>query len=166
MMKNKPFATLVILALLATLDLRSSVFAQGTAFTYQGRLNDGANPATGSYDVQFILFNVSQFGFPVGPILTNADVAVNNGLFTASLDFGLGVFMGSNYWLEIGVRTNGGGTFTTLVPRQPLTPAPYAIFAENVASGGLAAGTYANPVILNNPANNFTGNGAGLTNVN
>src|SRR5262249_17088852 len=27
----------------------STCFAQGTAFTYQGRLNDGASPANGSY---------------------------------------------------------------------------------------------------------------------
>src|ERR1041385_4248258 len=44
--------------------------AQGTAFTYQGRLDNNGAPANGSYDLQFILFNVSQFGFPAGPILT------------------------------------------------------------------------------------------------
>jgi hypothetical protein len=28
-------------------------FAQGTAFTYQDRLNDGGTPASGNYDMQF-----------------------------------------------------------------------------------------------------------------
>jgi microcystin-dependent protein len=64
--------------------------------------------------------------FIAGPI-TNTAVAVSNGLFTVSLDFGPGVFTGTNYWVEMGVRTNGTGSFATLVPRQQLTPAPYAM---------------------------------------
>src|SRR5438270_898653 len=37
-----------VLCLLATLNPQlSTVLAQGTAFTYQGRLNDGGNPAWG-----------------------------------------------------------------------------------------------------------------------
>ena len=31
--------------------------AQGTAFTYQGRLNDAAGPANGNYDMQFKLYD-------------------------------------------------------------------------------------------------------------
>src|SRR5689334_11047841 len=127
-------ASLLILAFLSTLNLQLSTHAQATAFTYQGRLDDDTNPANGHYDFQFILFNVSQFGFPVGPILTNANMPVNDGLFTTTLDFGSGIFVGSNYWLEISVRTNGNGGFIALVPRQPVTPAPYALFAENVGS--------------------------------
>ena len=114
--------------------LNSTSFAQGTAFTYQGRLNDGANPATGNYDLQFVLFTTNQFGFPAAPILTNAAVIVNNGLFTTTLDFGAGVFTGTNLWLDISVRTNGGGGFTELSPRQPVSPSPYAITAENLAN--------------------------------
>src|SRR5256885_12369926 len=42
----------LVLVLLSTLNSQlSTVLAQGTAFTYQGRLNNGANPATGSYDM-------------------------------------------------------------------------------------------------------------------
>lgn len=140
--------------------------AQGTAFTYQGVVKDNGALANGNYDFQFIVFNVSQFGFPVGPILTNAGVMVHDGLFTASLDFGAGVFAGSNYWLEISVRTNGNGAFAALLPRQQIRPSPYAIFAENVGSGGLAGGTYGNAVTFSNPANSFTGNGTGVTDVN
>ncbi len=75
--------------------------------------------------------------------LTNAAVAVNNRLFTTTLDFGPGIFTGTNYWLDIGVRTNGNiGAFTLLFPRQPVLPVPYAIFANSIASnllGTLAA---------------------------
>jgi hypothetical protein len=72
--------------------------------------------------------------------------------------------------MEIAVRTNGNGAFTTLSPRQPLTPAPYAITAGSVVTGGLSAGAYGNAVTFNNSANQFTGtftgNGANITNVN
>ena len=54
------------LALLSTLNPQlSTLFAQGTAFTYQGRLLEGTNLANGSHDLRFILFDVDQFGFPI-----------------------------------------------------------------------------------------------------
>ena len=40
-----------------------------------------------------------------GPV-TNNSVSVTNGLFTVAIDFGGGVFTGTNYWLQIGVATN------------------------------------------------------------
>jgi hypothetical protein len=165
-MKTKLFfIALTLLALLTLNSQLSFVHAQGTAFTYQGRLNSGAGPATGNYDLTFTLFNVSSGGSAVaGPLATNS-VAVSNGLFTIALDFGHGVFNGADYWLEIGVRTNGGGTFTTLMPRQPVTPTPYAIFAENVTAAGISgtipaadvSGTYGNAVNFNNGADSFDG---------
>jgi len=168
------------LAILATLAAGLAVApraaAQGTAFTYQGRLDDGGAPANGSYDLQFILYNASAGGSQAGPILTNSATEVSNGLFTVALDFGAGLFTGSKYWLDISVRTNGGGSFTELSPRQELTPAPYAIFAEGtsnvlgvVPSGGLS-GVYSGAVTFNNGSDSFsgsfTGNGGGVSNVN
>ncbi len=111
-----------------------SAFAQGTAFTYQGRLNSGTNPASGHYDLRFTLYGVSSGGSAVGGPVTNALTAVSNGLFTAAIDFGAGIFTGGSNWLEIAVRTNGNGSFTTLSPRQALTPTPYAITAGNLAA--------------------------------
>lgn len=156
-------------------------FGQGTAFTYQGRLTDNGGPATGSYDLRLILYNSDVGGNQQGSILTNTAVAVNNGLFIASLDFGPGIFTGSNYWLEIAVRTNGGGTFSTLNPRQPVKPAPYAIMAGSAGNllGSLPAsqltgailatnlsGSYPNALILTNASNSFGGNGSNLTSLN
>ena len=47
-----------LLLLLSTLNHQlSTVHAQGTEFTYQGRLNSGANPANGSYDLRFTLYD-------------------------------------------------------------------------------------------------------------
>ena len=37
-------------------------FAQGTAFTHQGRLNDGSNLANGSYDLRLALFDAAVAG--------------------------------------------------------------------------------------------------------
>jgi hypothetical protein len=139
--------------------------AQGTAFTYQGRLNDGGAPANGSYDLQFIVYNASAGGSEIGPILTNAGTPVSNGLFAVTLNFGANIFTGSNCWLDIAARTNGGGNFTELSPRQPLTPSPYAIFANSASNllGNLPAGaTFSGSVT----AGSLSGGGAGLTALN
>ena len=122
--------------------LTAAASAQTTAFTYQGRLTDGGAPANGSYDLQFSVFDALTNGTQHGVTLTNPAVAVSNGLFTVALDFGPGIFTGPDRWLQIGVRTNGNGAFTTLSPRQPLTPAPYAIFsADSAIAGGVAPGS-------------------------
>ena len=161
-------ATKLRLTALTMLSLQLTASAQGTAFTYQGRLSDGANPANGTYDLRFIVFDNSAGGNQQGPLLTNSATSVSKGLFTVTLDFG-NQFPGAGRWLEIAVRTNGNGSFFTLIPRQPLTPAPYAITAGSVVSGGIT-GTYDKAVTFNNANNNFsgafTGNGANVTNVN
>jgi hypothetical protein len=144
------------------------VHAQGTAFTYQGRLEAGGGFAGGRYDFAFSLYGAGSGGIPLAGPVTNTAVMATNGLFTTVVDFGA-VFAGASNWLQIAVSTNGANAFTTLAPRQQLTPVPYAITAENVAGGGIA-GSYTNAITLNNSHNNFTGtftgNGAELTNVN
>ncbi len=107
--------------------------AQGTAFTYQGRLNDGANPASGVYDLRFTIYDLASGGAGQGGPVTNAATGVTNGLFTVTLNFDAGVFTGANRFLEIGVRTNGGGAFSVLAPREPITATPYAITAGNLS---------------------------------
>ena len=121
----------IVLALLS--GATTQLFAQGAAFTYQGRLNDGSNPADGSYDLRFTLYDAVTNGNVIGA-LTNAATAVTNGLFTVTLDFGSGVFDGDARWLEIAVRTNGATGFAMLTPRQPLTPTPYAILAGTASA--------------------------------
>ena len=48
-------------------------------------------------------------------------------LFTVEVDFGSGIFTGAAYWLEVAVRPAGTGAYTALLPRQKITPAPYAL---------------------------------------
>jgi hypothetical protein len=97
-------------------------------------LSDGSALARGSYDLTFALFDSPTAGIPVGVTLTNLATTVSNGTFTVGLDFGTAPFAGEARWLEIGVRTNGAGSFSTLVPRQPLTATPYALFALNAVT--------------------------------
>jgi hypothetical protein len=155
------------IALVAWLSALAGIAsAQGTAFTYQGRLNDGAAPANGSYDFAFRVFDAISGGTQVGNALTNTS-AVSNGLFAATLDFGPGIFPGANRWLEIEVRTNGGGVFKGLEPRQPITATPYALMAGNisgvVSNSALPAAPAFSGIVT---AGGFAGNGAGVTNVN
>ena len=123
-----------VLLLLAVFNLQhSTAWAQGSAFTYQGRLNSGGGVASGLYDFRFKLYSDAQGNTQVGSsYLTNA-IPVTNGLFLTTIDFGAGIFTGSNYWLEVDVKTNGAGSYTVLNPFQPVTPTPYAVFA-NAAS--------------------------------
>src|SRR6266550_695224 len=77
-----------------------SASAQGTAFTYQGRLNDGANPASGIYDLRFAIYDsTNQPGTLIAGPVTNSATGVSNGLFTVTLDFG-NQFPGANRFLE------------------------------------------------------------------
>jgi hypothetical protein len=124
-MNTRILQSLIALALIASVHQAA---AQSTAFTYQGRLTSGTIAANGSYDLTFSLFSVSSGAGQVGSTYPAPATPVSNGLFTVTLDFGAN-FPGANRWLEIGVRTNGGGAYTTLSPRQAITATPYAVFA-------------------------------------
>jgi len=166
------YATLCVLASLFPF----ATFAQSTAFTYQGRLNDGANAAAGIYDLRFAIYDSASGGVQQGNAVTNSATAISNGLFTVTLDFG-NQFPGADRWLEIGVRMNGGGAFTTLSPRQPITAAPYAVQAANAGSvaaaninGTVALAQLPSSLVTNgasgvNISGMFSGNGSGLANV-
>jgi hypothetical protein len=138
-------AKLHILTVTLAFSLQPSGFLHaasplGTAFTYQGRLNEGGQPANGSYDLGFAVFDAVSGPSQIGGVLTNAATPVSNGLFTVCLDFGPGVFTGEARWLEIGVRTNGSlADFATLTPRQPLTPSPYALYAPGAGTATTAS---------------------------
>ena len=170
----------IVTAVCGWLMLNGFAFGQGTAFLYQGRLNDGSNPASGTYDLEFAIYDAGTNGNQIGTTLTNSATSVSNGLFIATLDFGE-VFNGQNCWLDISVRTNGGSMFTELSPRQPIMAVPYAIMANNASNllGSLAAtqlsGTLNTTqlpaaVVTNgatglNLTGTFSGAGAGLTGI-
>jgi photosystem II stability/assembly factor-like uncharacterized protein len=181
---NHPILVIALLTCLSVFNLQpSTAFAQGTAFTYQGRLNDNASPANGLYDLRFRVWDASTNGNIVAGPMTNSATGVTNGLFAVTLDFGSGVFTGPARWLQLDARTNGPGSpgFTTLLPRQPITPTPYAIMANSASNllgtlpatqlnGTIPLAQLSASVLTNNASGvnlngTFSGNGAGLTGV-
>jgi hypothetical protein len=126
----------IIIAVLCFIATSSG--AQTTVFTYQGRLNTSGSPANDLYEISFGLYDRATNGNQIATAITLAPVPVTNGLFTAALDFGAGAFTGADRWLEISVTVFGTDQpVVTLQPRQPVTPAPYALYAAN--AGGLLA---------------------------
>ncbi|MEM7114988.1 MAG: pectinesterase family protein [Chloroflexota bacterium] len=107
----------------------------GTAFTYQGSLEDNGVPANGSYDFEFSLYPSQALGSQIGSTIAQT-IVVSNGRFTTSLDFGADAFNGQTRYLEIAVQLGGGGGFTTLTPRQPLSTVPYATYANKLQPVG------------------------------
>jgi lysophospholipase L1-like esterase len=158
-----PLAAVLVLAFPGASDAAAPA---GTAFTYQGWLGAGGQPANGLYDFQFSLWDAATGGNSVGGPLSTNGVEVAGGLFTVLLDFGAEPFGGQARWLEVSVRTNGEGDFTALAPLQPLTASPLALYALNAATCANLSG----PIIATNPANEFegtfAGNAVGLTNLN
>ena len=169
----------LVLALALAFGAVGSARAQSSAFTYQGRLDSAGQPASGNFDLRLTLYSAQAGGGPLpGTARTNANVAVSNGLFTTTMDFGAPIFDGGPRWLEIGVRSNGvGGAFTILAPRQPISPTPYAINAASFS--GLVADSQLSPnvvrsdlqqvfsqtVFMTNRQNMIAGSGGGLTNL-
>jgi hypothetical protein len=133
--------TLSLFAALALTTVSALSAQPGTAFTYQGLLNTGGTPATGLYDLGFALFDAPTGLNQQGSTVFTNGVPITNGLFTVTLDFGSAVFGGAARWLEIGVRTNGGSAYTSLTPRQALTPVPYSLYAPSAGSAANMTGT-------------------------
>jgi len=104
-----------------------SVAAQtDSTFTYQGELKESGEPANGSYNLDFALWDAISGGSQVGSTIQFNGQPVSDGLFTVELDFGAAAFDGSQLWLEITVDG------TELAPRQPLTGTPYAIQTRGI----------------------------------
>src|SRR5690606_22550444 len=96
-------------------------------FTYQGRLEESGQPATGSYDFRFSLWDALTGGNQVGSTITELNYPVVNGVFTVDLFFP-GAFVGEQRYLEVSV--NG-----TVLPRQPVATTPVAQYALNGNEG-------------------------------
>ncbi|MGH7970598.1 MAG: hypothetical protein ACREIC_17875, partial [Limisphaerales bacterium] len=101
----KQFKLLLCLVIIDSFSHLDAAFAQTTAFSYQGQLQNNGSPASGTYDFRFRLVADPLGNNYVGsPFVTNG-ISVASGLFVTAIDFGLGPFGGSNYWLEVDVRT-------------------------------------------------------------
>jgi hypothetical protein len=138
MLENKGYLRpRIVMSSLLLLFSAASAFAQTPSFTYQGRLTDGGTPANGNYDLTFALWDSLSGGTQIGSTQTLNTVAVSDGVFTVSLDFGANAFTGASRFLEISARPTGG-SFTLLTPRQQVTSTPYAIRSANASSADTA----------------------------
>ncbi len=128
----------------------------GTGFTYQGQLKNTNRLVSGSCDFQFSLWDASSDGAQIGATQTIPGVSVSDGLFTVQLngagEFGANAFTGSGRWVEVAVKCASDPAFTTLTPRQPLTPTPYALAIpglrteQNATSPNIIGGAEGNTV--------------------
>ena len=172
-MKNSPrkicSASIVVrrlsLVWLAMLLFMAAAKAQTTSFTFPNTLPSEITPVTGTFEMEFKLFDAVTGGTQVGATITVAEVAVNNRAFTVQLDFGAAAFPGADRFVEIGVRRWSDEPFTTIPTRAQILSEPYAMRALSAATadtatsatqlGGVEAGDFVltNDERLSNPRN-------------
>ena len=133
-----------LFTLFAVVLSAGAVFAQTTAFSYQGRLSEAGNPVTGTRFFRFTLFDENGAAIPGATV--EQSVTVTNGVFNTSLDFGADAFPGAARTLEIAVKINAGDAYTVLNPRQTILSAPYSIKSKTADNsmqlGGINATSY------------------------
>ncbi len=99
--------------------------------SYQGRLLQGSAPINDSRILTFRLYTDTIGVTPLWSQLYS--VTVNNGLFDVNLDVDLALFNGQALWLGVQVQ----GDAQEMAPRQPILPAPYALYAKSAPWSGL-----------------------------
>lgn len=130
-MKIRPVVMAVLAAVSLLMPLAPPATPLGTAFTYQGRLDQLGVPANDTCSFQFGLWDAAAGGSRIGNVLTVTVLVISDGTFTPPLDFGAGAFAGQARWLEIAVGCGQEPRYTMLSPRQALTPSPHALFSQN-----------------------------------
>lgn len=105
------------------------VFAQ-TAFPFTGKLVISGVSVTGSYDFQFKLYTAASGGTQVGATLTRLGVAVSNGNYTVTLDFGADSFGSAPLYVQALDRKSGTTTYTNISGRLQVAQR-FAILSAN-----------------------------------
>jgi len=131
--------------------------AQGTAFTYQGQLQNNGSPANGSFGPDVHALQRQQRRQRGGRSAHQQRHRRDERLVHNRDGLRPGVFTGASYWLQTGVRTNGANSFAALTPRQQVTPTPYAIY-----SSGAGAATTADTATTANGVSAGSITGAGI----
>lgn len=119
-MKSRLVATVLAAAAAAATSHLAAAGSVGNAITYQGQLQTAGINVDGTVAFQFRLFNAPSGGSQVGSTVSSNENLVD-GVFTASLDFGLNPYTSPQpLWLQI---TADGD----ILPRQPITAVPYSL---------------------------------------
>ncbi len=135
-MKNK--SNLVLACFLSGLATPvSAAEGNGASFSYQGYLTRSNSPVSGSVKMGFRLYDGNQ---PGAKLLAETTQLVNadEGIFNANLNFGDTIAGKDPRWLEL-LLLHPGDVQEVLQPRQPMAPAPTALFAG--LADGLRPGT-------------------------
>lgn len=115
----------------------------GTAITYQGQLKNAGTPVNSPTDMRFSLWTDPAAGTQLGSTVESLAVPVSQGLFNASMDFGVDPYDSDQAaYLQIEVRNPAGvGAYVPMGSRQRLTAAPYSAATRglNVNSNGEVA---------------------------
>ncbi|MEO1086345.1 MAG: hypothetical protein AAFY88_19080, partial [Acidobacteriota bacterium] len=126
-------STAALIAVALWLPAGAGAAPVGTAFSYQGQLQQNGGPADGDFDLVFNLYEgPDPVTFPQMATTTLLNVPVDNGVFTVELDFGPGVLGRDELWLEVEVRPAGVGGLVALFPLQKISSSPYALFSLDV----------------------------------
>ena len=133
--------------------------------TYQGRLNSGGAAADGVHQVRLRVFNAAAGGALLAEqIRQKTFVSADSGLFTFDdLDFGNVFDTGADRWIEMSVRQGTSGVWTVLGPRQPVTAAPTADVANQLALPYMdtALEPFESVLDIQNSSTEFAGSHAG-----
>jgi len=129
------FSALVLGLLFSAAGLCS---AQTTEFAYQGKLTTNFNPANGTYQMEFKLFDAAAGGNQIGATISNGSVSVSQGAYTVYLDFGAQVFSGADRFVEAAARKSASDPYTIISPRQKVTSAPYSIKSKTAETATIA----------------------------
>jgi hypothetical protein len=146
----------------------------GSGFTYQGRMFDASNaPVQGTCDLALRLYDHDSGGAHIGATVTFTSVAMMDGYFDVTPDFGAPSFNGEARWLEIEAACPPGAGSTTF-PRQAINVVPYALYALN--SSAITSTVYVTSTVYYTPSYHLQGwetitgtpttlNGYGITDV-
>ena len=119
-MKTRLASSLLAALACAAVSPHAFAGASPNAITYQGQLQDAGMDVDGPVDFIFRLYGVETGGSQLGATVATTENLVD-GVFTASLDFGLNPYiLTPPLWLQI---TADGVT----LPRQPMTGAPFSL---------------------------------------
>lgn len=128
--------------------------ALASSFSYEGRLDDAGQPASGLYDIQITPFAAASDGSQLGSTITFPGVKVSDGRF--QLEFDAPVEDSAEAWLQLAVRdVKSAGTFVNFPDRVKATSS--ALIGQCWSSTGDAGTnqavnflgtTDANPLVL------------------
>lgn len=132
MTRHTILASVLMLAGAAAPLQTASAANPGTAFNYQGTLENAGSPVTTPVDIQFRLYNEPSGFVQVGSTITKTNVMPTDGVFSTSIDFGAPAFgVNQALWMRISVRPAGSGSYEDL-GLQPLTATPFALNTRGI----------------------------------